>query len=63
MIIVRIYPRLSCQLKLGRAFAVGAAGEYGAVALACLGPRQPGYDELEALDVTKVNFCLLYTYL
>lgn len=46
-------------MKLGQAFVVTDIPEYSAVALACLGPKEPGYDDLEALDVTKVTDHLL----
>ncbi|XP_028177877.1 cytosol aminopeptidase-like [Ostrinia furnacalis] len=47
---------LSCELKPGKAFVVtGLLPEYGAAALASLGPREPGFDELEQLDLTREN--------
>lgn len=48
-------------MKLGQAFVVTDIPGYSAVALACLGPKDPGYDELEALDVTKVTYLHVYS--
>ncbi|XP_028040381.1 cytosol aminopeptidase-like [Bombyx mandarina] len=47
---------LSERMKLGQAFVLtDVVPEYSAVALASLGPKDPGYNQLEALDETREN--------
>ncbi|CAG9562789.1 unnamed protein product [Danaus chrysippus] len=47
---------ISCHLKLGKAFVVtDILEEFGPVAIASLGKKSPGYNELEMLDETREN--------
>ncbi|XP_052740865.1 cytosol aminopeptidase-like [Bicyclus anynana] len=43
------------KLTLGKALVVTDVAEYGAAALAALGPPEPGYNTLEHLDETREN--------
>jgi hypothetical protein len=48
--------RLSCELKLGKAFVVtDLSDEFSAVAIASYGPKNAGYCKLEELDQAKVS--------
>ncbi|XP_032516686.2 cytosol aminopeptidase-like isoform X1 [Danaus plexippus] len=47
---------MSCHLKHGKAFVVtDILEEFGPVAIASLGKKNPGYNELEMLDETREN--------
>ncbi|XP_053604779.1 cytosol aminopeptidase-like [Plodia interpunctella] len=46
---------LSCQLKLGRAFAITGVEGYSAVALASFGPKDACFNRMEMLDESKEN--------
>ncbi|XP_072932951.1 cytosol aminopeptidase-like [Epargyreus clarus] len=47
---------LSCEMHLGKAFAVtDVVPEYSVVALASMGPKDAGYNKLEELDEAREN--------